>query len=118
MAEETLRLVVNLYVDIKENMAVFLLQNTVSVHQENKLLISNYTFIKSSTVSAKVGIDCIGSFFVLAFSIPSVPYQFFSRIRPETNIKYKARTKFNNDAPVILVVRSRPKIKHMLMLKF
>lgn len=40
------------------------------------------TFMKSSIVSAKVGIDCSGVFFVLRCCMPSAPYQFCSLICP------------------------------------
>ena len=38
--------------------------------------------MRRSKVSAKVGIACFGSFLVLAFEIPSAPYQFCSLIKP------------------------------------
>ena len=40
------------------------------------------TFMRSATVSANVGIDCLGSLLVLSCSMPSGPYQFCSLIFP------------------------------------
>lgn len=82
--EETDRLVVNLNINIKDNMAILLLRmGSISAQIETTEDQESRTFMRSSTVSAKVGMDCIGVFFVLACSIPSEPNHSFSRINPD-----------------------------------
>lgn len=48
------------------------------------------TFISKLTVSANVGIACLGSFVVRTCSIPSGPYHFLFLIRPITSHKRNA----------------------------
>lgn len=45
-------------------------------------ICSKRTFISSATVSANVGMVCLGSFLVRRCCIPSLPDQFRSRINP------------------------------------
>jgi hypothetical protein len=44
------------------------------------------TFINRSSVSINVGMGCLGSLMVRACTMPSVPYQFVSRINPVNGI--------------------------------
>ena len=74
--------------------------------------------MRRSKVSPNVGIACFGSFLVLAFEIPSAPYQFCSLIKPghatplgKLLLRNLLLYSYNKNVylPVISVIRVKPK---------
>ena len=68
---------------------------------------SRLTFISSATVSANVGMGCLGAFLVRRCCIPSSPCQFRSRIKPGLHWSLVKRGPMAREIPFESVVLSR-----------
>lgn len=86
--EEAIRVILNLDVDVEGNVLVFRLKWLMLVLGERGAICdADRACIRRETVSAKVGMCCLGSLRVCRCSIPSSPYQFRSLIKPgETRV--------------------------------